>query len=138
MWRLVLLILIVSTAPAAAAPGCAWLVRHAPAADVAYKPGVDVHGRPVVPADLNAQPQILQGQRVQLDLALPVSQFRSGRARRVDDADVLIGELEYDLASGALWLDGRQLIAADQAAVVAYCRDREGLPPLPALKPAPK
>jgi hypothetical protein len=32
---------------------CARLVEHVPASDVAYQPGVDVHGREVVPADLN-------------------------------------------------------------------------------------
>ncbi|MDP2697769.1 hypothetical protein [Thalassospira sp.] len=30
---------------------CEALVSHVPDDDVAYKPGVDVHGRPVVPAD---------------------------------------------------------------------------------------
>ncbi|CUW40443.1 protein of unknown function [Magnetospirillum sp. XM-1] len=32
-------------------PDCSRLVSHTPSADVAYKPGVDVRGRPVVPAD---------------------------------------------------------------------------------------
>jgi predicted nucleic acid-binding Zn-ribbon protein len=32
-------------------PDCSRLVRYVPSADVAYKPGVDVHGRPVVSAD---------------------------------------------------------------------------------------
>ncbi len=31
---------------------CQRLVHHVPAADVAYRPGVDVHGKPVVAADL--------------------------------------------------------------------------------------
>lgn len=31
---------------------CARLVRHVPDAGVAYKPGVDAHGRKVAPADL--------------------------------------------------------------------------------------
>ncbi len=137
MWRLLSAVFVLLAAPAMA-EDCAWLVRHVPADDVAYKPGVDVKGRPVAPADLNAQPQILQGERVRLDLSLPVSLFRRGRARRIDSTDVVLGELELDLATGALWLDGRELIAADHAAVVAYCRDREGLPPLPAHKPAPK
>jgi len=37
-----------------AAADCARLVRHVPAPDVAYRPGVDVYGRPVTPADLDA------------------------------------------------------------------------------------
>ena len=35
------------------AADCARLVRHMPAPDVAYRPGVDVYGRPVAPADLS-------------------------------------------------------------------------------------
>ena len=33
-------------------------MRHEPAPDVAYQPGVDVHGRAVAPADLNGGSQI--------------------------------------------------------------------------------
>lgn len=32
---------------------CERLVNHEPAPDVTYQPGVDVHGRPVAPADLD-------------------------------------------------------------------------------------
>lgn len=32
---------------------CRAVTRHVPDADVAYKPGVDVNGRPVVPADID-------------------------------------------------------------------------------------
>lgn len=31
---------------------CRYVTRHQPSADVEYKPGVDVHGKPVAPADL--------------------------------------------------------------------------------------
>ena len=37
---------------------CSRLVTHVAAADVNYRPGVDVNGNAVAPADLNAQPQI--------------------------------------------------------------------------------
>lgn len=37
---------------------CARLVTHVAAADVNYRPGVDVNGNAVAPADLNAQPRI--------------------------------------------------------------------------------
>jgi hypothetical protein len=33
---------------------CREVTRHVPDADVAYKPGVDVHGKKVAPADLSA------------------------------------------------------------------------------------
>lgn len=62
------LIVLVLLAAAWAAPAdaevaisrrdCQSLVRHEPAPDVTYQPGVDVHGRPVVPADVNGGSQI--------------------------------------------------------------------------------
>jgi len=39
---------------------CQRLVRHVPAPDVAYKPGVDVHGKTVAPADLAGSNTIYQ------------------------------------------------------------------------------
>lgn len=38
---------------------CRLRAQHVAAADVAYKPGVDVHGNLVVPADLNAVPSMV-------------------------------------------------------------------------------
>lgn len=40
-------------------PVCQILEKHTPTSDVAYQAGVDVYGRSVVPADLNAAPSIL-------------------------------------------------------------------------------
>ena len=37
---------------------CSQLVTHVASSDVSYRPGVDVTGNAVPPADLNAQPQI--------------------------------------------------------------------------------
>ena len=37
---------------------CSQLVTHVASSDVSYRPGVDVNGNAVAPANLNAQPQI--------------------------------------------------------------------------------
>lgn len=37
---------------------CSRLVTHVASSDVSYRPGVDVNGNAVAPADLNPQPQI--------------------------------------------------------------------------------
>ncbi len=63
-FALTLAILPVFTVPAGAATviitkaDCAALVRHVAEPGVAYQPGVDVNGRPVVPADLGDTPEI--------------------------------------------------------------------------------
>ncbi|HBR68842.1 MAG TPA: hypothetical protein DEA55_05645 [Rhodospirillaceae bacterium] len=43
---------------------CLMLPKHRPAADVEYKAGVDVHGNPVVPADVGAPVKPLDGPAV--------------------------------------------------------------------------
>lgn len=144
MTRLLLLAaLTLMAAPALAETrDCAWLVRHVPDADVAYRPGVDVHGKPVAPADLAPAPSVLPDNRVMLDLSLPLRLFRGGPSRRVDEADVLVGVAEFDLATGEVRVNGQSLNGPDTAALVAWCRGRlkgtRGGPPLPAHKPAPK
>lgn len=61
-------------------PGtCRLLPTHHPAPDVAYKPGVDVHGKAVAPADLSKGPRpplrveipLTLGLARQLNLAVP-------------------------------------------------------------------
>ena len=73
---------------------CQRLVRHVPAADVAYQPGVDVQGRPVAPADLGGG----------LDLGLPESY----------SFDVEIQPLAY--AARRRIATERAALAAEQAA----------------------
>jgi len=48
---------------------CSQLITHVAASDVTYRPGVDVNGNAVAPADLNPQPQI----RVPDVISIPVT-----------------------------------------------------------------
>jgi hypothetical protein len=139
MWRLLPIPLLILAAPAAAAPaGCRELLRHIPAADVAYRPGVDVRGRPVAPADLYPQPAVPAQGRVFIDITVPLSALRDAARRRYDDSEVYIGQVEIDLASGELWFDGQPLSRPEQSAFIAWCRGDSGRPPpLPAHKPTP-
>ena len=144
MWFLLFIPLFILAAPAAGAPaGCRDLLRHVPDADVAYRPGVDARGRPVASADLYPQPVVPAQGRVIIDIAVPLSALRDGRrirraTRSYDSAEVYIGAVEVDLATGDLWFEGEPLSRPDQAALIAWCRGDSGLPPpLPAPKPKP-
>ncbi len=97
---------------------CRWLTRHIPDADVAYKPGVDVHGKPVVPADLNGT----------YDLELPRS-IVAGVSRRLLRHPNLrqetpLAEIEIDLETGSILINGKGLLNDDQKRLIAYCKDR--------------
>lgn len=108
---------------AVARSDCRLAIEHAAAADVDFEPGVDVHGRPVVPADIERS-----------GIALPdiVSVFVSAEVRDAfelgDDSPLLsfdagIGIVEYDLSSGRLLFNGVPLSERDEQALAALCRE---------------
>jgi hypothetical protein len=103
---------------------CQRLTRHVPAADVEYRPGVDVNGRPVVPADLpgtaGAQPPI------PIDLPLSVD-----LARRMGIALPSVPFLPDDVTSvwlsvvgERLYLNGQPIDPGAEDRLYAYCRTR--------------
>ena len=49
---------------------CARIVRYAPSADVAYKPGVDAYGRKVAPADLGGGSALKLPKEITIDIGI--------------------------------------------------------------------
>ena len=49
------------------------LVQHRPADDVTYKPGVDVRGKPVVPADLNSSGGITLPEEIHIQIGIDLA-----------------------------------------------------------------
>jgi len=103
---------------------CQRLTRHVPAADVEYRPGVDVNGRPVAPADLpgsaGAQPPI------PIDLPLSVE-----LARRMGVALPSVPYLPNDITAvwlsvvgDRLYLNGQPIDPGAEERLYAYCRTR--------------
>lgn len=103
---------------------CQRLTRHVPAADVEYRPGQDVRGRPVAPADLpgsaGAQPPI------PIDLPLSVA-----LARRMGVALPSVPHLPDDITAvwlsvvgDRLYLNGQPIDPGAEERLYAYCRTR--------------
>ncbi len=103
---------------------CQRLTRHVPAADVEYRPGVDVHGRAVAPADLagsaGAQPPI------PIDLPLSVA-----LARRMGIALPSVPYLPDDVTAvwltvvgNQLYLNGQPIDPGAEERLYVYCRAR--------------
>lgn len=78
---------------------CKRLVVHEPAPDVAYRPGIDVHGRPVAPADLNGGRQMKLPDEIVIRLELDVMKGRSGAL-----AGAMAHAMEGQTALGTLTL----------------------------------
>lgn len=99
---------------------CERLVRHFPAADVEYKPGVDVHGRAVAPADLPGSPKLQLPETFSFDINMDMSKYLTSSA--LGTRDMKVGAVTYNIASGHLTFNGQPLTNADEAAVAEACR----------------
>src|SRR5262245_55113955 len=102
---------------------CSRLVQHEPAPDVTYQPGVDVHGRPVVPADLNG------GSQIELPdvIYIPIEVLIQDRFHIPANSVLFKATAEVGIAE----LRGNQVYYQDQllsdpetAALEAACRER--------------
>jgi hypothetical protein len=100
---------------------CRALVVHRPDADVAYRPGVDVRGDPVAPADLpgglTVEPPTTFIIPIEIDL---VERFGILEDMPGFEADALIGTLLYD--DGELVFNGRPLQDPARSAIAEACR----------------
>lgn len=131
--RMRLVLILLAATPAAADPvavvadaDCRWLTRHVPDADVAYRPGVDAAGRPVVPADLAMQPRVEVPREVGIDITVPLRRFLApgSLADLIGDAEVAVGRVTVDTATGLASYEGQPLQDAETARLVALCRAR--------------
>lgn len=102
--------------------------EHRPAADVAYKPGVDVNGKPVAGADLNPAPQIKVPETVTFDIAVDLTRYGVPASSPLFQPNVKLGQVQMDLASGKVLYNGEPLGNPEIEALREACR-RQGLAP---------
>jgi hypothetical protein len=109
---------------------CNLLSEHKPADDVAYKAGVDVHGKPVVSADLNAAPTIAPK-----TIVIPLS---IDMADRLQNNNMQGLKLEAPLGMLEIHDNGRVVYNGQDwtPQVYALCGKENLLPPLPETTPA--
>ena len=114
-----------------AAGDCATLVAHHADDTVAYRPGVDVDGRPAAPADLPGhEPLTLSGEDVAIDPRIPLDAYLTLPASLhpiLADAEIGVGLVT--LRDGVAYLGERPLGDPAQAALAEACAAlREALP----------
>lgn len=103
-------------------------VEHRPAPDVNYRPGVDVHGRPVAGADLNPAPQIRVPETVAFDVAVDLRRFGVPNGSPLYQPNVRLGEVRVDVLTGRTLYNGEALGNPEIEALREACR-RQGLAP---------
>lgn len=102
---------------------CERIVKYTADPDVTYKPGVDVHGNAVAPADLNGN-QIKIPDHIFIDLSLPFKDLLKNYNPKLENAEVYVGTVEYDIASGRLLFNGQELTDPAENAIAKECRKR--------------
>jgi hypothetical protein len=102
---------------------CELLVRHVPAPDVAYRAGVDVEGRPVVPADLDPDWTLALPAEIPIYISQDlVRRFDIGEDSPLFEEDAFIGIATVSLIDGRVTFNGRELGSAEEQALAAQCR----------------
>ena len=108
---------------------CRWVSQHVPAEDAAFKPGVDLRGRAVAPADLTPAPSVRPPPQVSIDLLVPLDQlFPQGAPRPFGRAELSVGQVTVDVASGLVSYNGQPLGDPELGRLAMLCRDRSALP----------
>ena len=102
---------------------CQRLVNHEPAPDVTYQPGVDVHGRPVAPADLGGGQQIQLPDVIYIPIEVLVQDKYGIPANSVlYDATALVGVVS--VRGNQVYFEDQPLTDAEIVALEEACRDR--------------
>jgi len=124
------LFLVVMLAPLAAgaqtlvieAADCRRLVEHVPAPDVAYRPGVDVEGRPVAPADLDGGVTLDLPKEYLIDIEVDLAE-RLGIPRRpgLFDGDVEVGVVA--VRGNDVYFNGKLIEESGLAELRRLCRE---------------
>jgi hypothetical protein len=104
---------------------CQRIVKYVAEQDVTYKPGVDVHGRAVAPADLE-QNQIVIPNRIFIDLSLPFKDLLKNYNPKLKNAEVFVGLVEYDINTGRLLFNGQELSDPALNAIARECEKKFG------------
>jgi len=107
---------------------CSRLVRHMPSDDVAFRPGEGLSGQQVVPADVpgsgaaalpNLLPDVLE-----IPINVKPLQGKAYATHGLDDTNMSLGVVRYDIARGTFSLNGEPLGGPDQQALAEACAKR--------------
>jgi hypothetical protein len=107
---------------------CSRLIRHVPAPDVAYQPGVDAKGRAVTPADMpgsgaDAIPGLLPDV-LEIPLTIKPMQGATYAKRGSGDSQATLGTVRYDMNKGTFTFNDRPLTSPEQEELARACQKR--------------
>ncbi len=98
------------------------IVAHKPRGDVAYRPGIDVRGKPVVPADLPSGYALVTPTVIEFDLAFNPLGNTGLDPNDFANSQVSVGRIRFDILKNELTLNGRPLQNPVLAEIEKQCR----------------
>lgn len=105
---------------------CQALVRYAPADDVMYQPGVDVHGKPVVEADINAT-SIKPPEIIRFNISVDVAAYAGIDVPAGTEMQANAGTVEV-APDGRMTFNGAPVGGDAEAALHALCKEARKKP----------
>lgn len=110
---------------------CARLVTHVPVPDVDYRPGRDVRGKKVAPADLpGGDAGIALPDFVHIPITIDLAaRFGIPATSDLFKADAYVGSARVSLRDGRAWFNGKPLTSEEQHALSRLCMQAGGATP---------
>jgi hypothetical protein len=100
---------------------CRALVAHVARNDVNYKPGVDVHGRPVKPADLESSSTIKLPDEISIDISVEIYTFlRQTAPRGLEKSAASLGAVTFK--QGRVYFNGQPIDNGANGPIAEACR----------------
>ena len=106
---------------------CNAVVAHVADAGVEYKPGVDVRGRPVVPADVGGSTQLNLPDEISIDIGIDLEEKYGLGSSGKYTGEGVIGKVT--VKDGKAYFGKQPLDNAEQNAIAAACNEVYGKKP---------
>jgi hypothetical protein len=101
---------------------CRRMVAHRPDPGIDYKPGVDVRGKPVPPADLPGSGLRLEPAD-EVEFEISFNPLQGGSAGRFGSTELFVGTVRFDLKTGQATFNGVPLSGPEQAELSRKCSE---------------
>ena len=99
------------------------IVEHHPSADAAYQPGVDVRGKKIVPADVDASPDLRDIVPKVIEFSVVLNPLKGGAAR-FGETSLAVGKVSFDMKTRRASFNGKPLTRAETRRISRKCKDR--------------
>ena len=100
---------------------CRALIAHEPDDSVAFRPGVDVRGKPVVSANLPQEKSILDALSTSYEFSIRLNPLVGDSGNRFSETSLDLGKIRFDRETGAGSYNGTLIQGLGRRLIVQEC-----------------